>query len=112
LATKQIKIKKCRACGREFEPSPNKASSAYCSNAECQKAKLRRPKNVIEFRNDKILKEDMVLKRVKKKKTASGRVCRKCGKDPYPNYFYCPACHKKIHSTESDSEEAGYEEWE
>jgi Zn finger protein HypA/HybF involved in hydrogenase expression len=22
-----------------------------------------------------------------------GRKCRQCGKDPKPNYFYCPRCH-------------------
>lgn len=31
-----------------------------------------------------------------KKRNVSGRVCKKCGKDPYPNYFFCPSCHHKI----------------
>jgi uncharacterized OB-fold protein len=38
----------------------------------------------------------------------SGRACRKCGKDPYPNYFYCPICHKKM-NYENGSEEMEYE---
>ncbi len=32
----------------------------------------------------------------RKKKSSSGRKCRICGKDPYPNYFYCRGCHHKI----------------
>lgn len=30
------------------------------------------------------------------KKNNIGRKCRICGKDPYPNYFFCRACHHKI----------------
>ncbi|PQP34642.1 hypothetical protein C6A37_06710 [Desulfobacteraceae bacterium SEEP-SAG9] len=26
----------------------------------------------------------------------SVRRCKICGKDPYPNYFYCPICHHKV----------------
>jgi uncharacterized OB-fold protein len=31
-----------------------------------------------------------------KKKNNTGKKCKICGKDPYPNYFFCPACHHKI----------------
>jgi len=24
------------------------------------------------------------------------RKCRMCGKDPAPNYFYCPSCHHRV----------------
>lgn len=34
------------------------------------------------------------------KKISSGRKCRICGKDPYPNYFFCPGCHHKIETYE------------
>ena len=34
--------------------------------------------------------------RSRKKKVKSGRSCRSCGKDPSPNYFYCPSCHHKV----------------
>ena len=30
------------------------------------------------------------------KKGKSRRTCRVCGKDPYPNYFFCAVCHHKI----------------
>jgi len=44
--------------------------------------------------------ENLVISQRKRK---SGRVCRLCGKDPYPNYFYCPACHHRVsHSGHSD----------
>jgi len=35
------------------------------------------------------------LKNMRKNKKKSGRTCRICGKDPYPNYFFCPSCHHK-----------------
>ncbi len=35
-------------------------------------------------------------KSFRKKKIKSGRKCRICGNDPYPNYFFCPACHHRI----------------
>jgi uncharacterized OB-fold protein len=35
-------------------------------------------------------------KSYRKKKVTSGRKCRICGNDPYPNYFFCPACHHRI----------------
>jgi uncharacterized OB-fold protein len=35
-------------------------------------------------------------KSYRKKKLTSGKKCRICGNDPYPNYFFCPACHHRI----------------
>ena len=37
----------------------------------------------------------------------SGRKCKLCGKDPYPNYFYCPSCHHRVshYSVEMDGEQ-------
>ena len=35
-------------------------------------------------------------KSYKNKKIKSGRKCRTCGNDPYPNYFFCPSCHHRI----------------
>jgi uncharacterized OB-fold protein len=35
-------------------------------------------------------------KSYRKKKITSGKKCRICGNDPYPNYFFCPACHHRI----------------
>jgi hypothetical protein len=35
-------------------------------------------------------------KSYRKKKIKSGRKCRICGNDPYPNYFFCPSCHHRI----------------
>ena len=52
--------------------------------------------------------EDLGL--TKKRRTSkfrgknSGRVCRNCGKDPYPNYFYCPPCHHRVSHLGMDEE--------
>jgi len=32
------------------------------------------------------------LHKVKIKAESRGRKCLRCGKDPKPNYFYCPGC--------------------
>lgn len=36
----------------------------------------------------------------RQRKKSSGRTCRMCGKDPYPNYFFCPGCHHRVESYE------------
>ncbi len=93
-----MKSKYCRACGKEFIPAMYKQSAEYCNDPECQKAKLKvsrrhlKNKPVDEDAGD----YDQKVCRQLKRKLRSGRVCRKCGKDPYPNYFYCPVCHKSV----------------
>ncbi len=89
------KSKICRACGKEFVPAMYKQSAEYCSDPECQKAKLKRSREYAKNKKDGIL-EGGKGGRGKKSGSNSGRVCAKCGKDPYPNYFYCPVCHKSI----------------
>ncbi len=97
------KTKKCRACGREFVPALYKQSAEYCDDPECRQKKIKisrklqksREKHKTERKNG----EDccsMVDRKPVKIRGKSGRVCRKCGKDPYPNYFYCPICHKSV----------------
>ncbi|MFC1515353.1 hypothetical protein ACFL7E_01195 [Thermodesulfobacteriota bacterium] len=42
-------------------------------------------------------------KKFRKKKIPSGRTCKVCGKDPAPNYFFCPSCHYRVSKiTEGD----------
>lgn len=31
-----------------------------------------------------------------KKRKATGRKCRACGKDPAPNRFFCKVCHGRV----------------
>jgi uncharacterized OB-fold protein len=45
-------------------------------------------------------KKRRYYKSPRKKKVKSGRICRACGNDPYPNYFYCPSCHHKVSNFE------------
>jgi len=47
-------------------------------------------------------KDQEPYKSSKKKKIKSGRKCKICGNDPYPNYFFCPACHHRIGAYEED----------
>ena len=32
----------------------------------------------------------------KKNKKTNGRKCLSCGRDPWPNYFYCIDCHPLV----------------
>jgi hypothetical protein len=93
-----MKSKNCRACGKEFIPAMYKQSAEYCNDPECQKIKLKASRR--HLKNKTVLKESDNCNpktcRQFKEKITSGRLCRKCGKDPYPNYFYCPICHKSI----------------
>ena len=36
----------------------------------------------------------------RKKRMDSKKRCKICGKDPYPNYFYCPSCHHRVENYE------------
>ncbi len=36
------------------------------------------------------------------KKINNGRICRTCGCNPYPNYFYCVNCHRGTYSDLDD----------
>ena len=36
----------------------------------------------------------------RKEKISSGRKCHICGKDPYPNYFFCRSCHNRLETYE------------
>jgi len=47
-------------------------------------------------------KDQEQYKSSKKKKIKSRRKCKICGNDPYPNYFFCPACHHRIGAYEED----------
>lgn len=41
---------------------------------------------------------------VRNSKKMSKRSCRLCGRDPSPNYFFCPGCHHRIGSGEAEAE--------
>ena len=45
-------------------------------------------------------KKKYLLKSYRTQKSKSGRICRMCGNDPYPNYFFCDVCHHKIDAYE------------
>jgi len=47
-------------------------------------------------------KDQDQYKSARKRKLKSGRKCKVCGNDPYPNYFFCPACHHRIGAYEED----------
>jgi uncharacterized OB-fold protein len=49
-------------------------------------------------------------KRTLQRNRKTVRLCRLCGKNAHPNYFFCPACHHKVSSRESgeDSCESGF----
>ncbi len=50
------------------------------------------------------MKKNLKKYKTGRKRGVSGRVCKKCGKDPYPNYFFCPSCHRKISEHDDDDD--------
>jgi uncharacterized OB-fold protein len=49
--------------------------------------------------------------RSSKKKKTPGRKCKICGKNPHPNYFFCPSCHHRISAVEEiDMSFPGFEQ--
>jgi uncharacterized OB-fold protein len=65
-------------------------------------------KQVAEYQINKFGTPKNKTNGYKNKIKPSGRRCKICGKDPYPNYFYCPACHHKV--TARDEGEALFEQ--
>jgi hypothetical protein len=75
--------KKLKKFNKSFAQG-QKVSSAMSTNI---KKKKKRKRYRDEYKS---------LKNLQKNKKRSGRICRICGKDPYPNYFFCPSCHHKV----------------
>lgn len=96
--TRLQKTKRCKACGNEFLPELYKQSAQYCPNPECQNQKVQ---NSRRSGNKKIARRKVNRHlNLGKMKQSSVRICRKCGRDAYPNYFYCPVCHRGINPNE------------
>lgn len=53
----------------------------------------------IEPKKERYIKSKELYKSYRKKKK-SGRKCRICGNDAYPNYFFCPSCHHRVDTYE------------
>jgi hypothetical protein len=59
-----------------------------CNVDECQYAR----KQLIARRRGNTTK----IKHSRPSRKVRGRHCSLCGKDPYPNYFFCPRCRIKL----------------
>ena len=95
--------KTCRICGDCFHVPPKQASRAYCDREACQTARRRRI-NIKEQQRYRLVKKGKI--QVKRKKLPdSGRHCRRCGKNAFPNYFFCPECHQYVTRNEWQCEE-------
>lgn len=81
LITKTCQTKGCQ---NTFQISIRKFSrTKFCPI--CKKTKRRK------VSRDSAKKLRVIYKGVyKTKRVKSGRKCRRCGKDPWPNYFFCP----------------------
>ena len=40
--------------------------------------------------------QEKEIERKVKEKRKSGRKCQRCGKDPWPNMFWCKGCHPTV----------------
>lgn len=53
-----------------------------------------------DHREPQVAKPKYRTKSSRTRKRKSSRKCKICGKDPYPNYFFCQSCHHRIDSYE------------
>lgn len=86
--------RKCRVCGDVFQVPPKQATRAYCDRPECQLA--RRQKNLDRDKQHYRLVQKGVKTVKAKSKPDIGRRCRRCGKNCYPNFFFCSECHHYV----------------
>lgn len=83
----------CQNCGRK-----TKRESRWCNNPKCQEVKkefYKRQAAANKLRREKEYKSlHRSLKLQDKKNIKNSKyLCRRCGKNAYPNRFYCPICH-------------------
>ena len=110
-------MKQCVNCFKTREEGAEFKSNAshFCNALACQHVRLEALGQTNEKRYKKSQDENIKRKqeelksapqRNKKRgrppKNPSGRKCQKCGKDPSPNYFYCPPCHKEVSKGSTD----------
>lgn len=58
----------------------------------------------LDFERSESVKAKQRSSTSKKIGTGSNRKCKICGKDPHPNYFFCPACHHRVDAYEENDE--------
>ena len=79
----------CRFCGEPFERKKSQPRLRVCDDPGCQLRKhIRRKKQLNECSKRSQRSAKLNFDKSRKAKT----VCRRCGEDPKPNYFYCNPC--------------------
>jgi len=90
------KWKNCKLCGKRFFPYHH--SQKYCSSYNHRGCAY---KALLKLNND-ISKKNAHKRMFPKQK--SNRKCKTCGKDPWPNYFFCKGCHSVVSNSVEDNE--------
>lgn len=80
-------------CDITFKPT--RSQHFYCCKAHKMKCSV-----------DPELRRNDTIRPPKKKKPKSKYQCRLCGKDPYPNRFFCSSCHRQVGHNDIDEEYA------
>lgn len=88
----------CKSCGIKYSAENfNGPKASYCNNIKCQEdRKIDIIKEYGLTYYNKITKAQTLVKKNNDAKNKSIRKCKKCKKNAYPNFFYCPTCHKTL----------------
>jgi hypothetical protein len=93
----------CRICGAVFYVTAKQASRAYCDSEECRQERRRRS---LDKEKERYALQKKGVKKVQaRERLDTGRRCRRCGKNCYPNYFFCDQCHHFVTFSECWQEE-------
>ena len=101
------KIIKCagspkkQSCPVILELTPTQARKQRCP--ECQhEQKLQIGREYCKKGGTRPRNARLKSSKVKDRDKPIGRICRRCGGNPWPNYFFCKSCHSSIGETEYD----------
>jgi len=102
LQVQTVKVQ-CQICGEWFDAPKHRAHlMKYCppeTHRDCRNqaknAAVRKWWDNYGKARRKKYGPFPYIKNKKIQPPASERHCRMCGRDPSPNYFYCPLCHHK-----------------
>lgn len=92
----KLEKRKCLWCKKWFQPTHH--GHRYCPDKKCQKAAATERQRQM-YKNGYTPKKNRLNSQPDKPKKYT---CRICGQNAYPNRFFCPPCHSKLGSNDTD----------
>jgi hypothetical protein len=85
----------CRYCHKSFTRLKQAGNRQHCYDPDCIELNKGHYKDLRAKARDEF--QARHIKAEKKKAPIEKRLCYgECGRDPFPNRFYCPKCHHDV----------------